>query len=367
MLGFQRAFVIDPLIATSSIKSSSDRLSGDRSAFTIVGLGASLGTAIFVVIGSQLSAELARSLLLFGPWLIPLLVNDFLRSVLFRDGKAHIATILDSIWLGTLLACLPLVYYADADWVLVGAWGAGAVAAASIGLAVLRIRPWDLASSFQWWRSTALSLGRWLAATAVVYNACIYATTLLLALVLGPAALGGLRAVLSAMTPLSLLVPALSLPGLPAVTRASASSRSGARKLAVRIGASASLLATGYVLLMSLMPGLLGVVFGDEFDQYAELILPLGIGQIVAAFALGFILLLIAERKGLVFFVSRSVASMTSFILPVTLAMMAGVAGAAWALAIASFIGSSLTVLLATWKRRTLEIGVAVPAVRPRV
>ncbi len=220
-LGMQRAFVIDPLIATSSTASAPERLDADRSSLTIVVLGACVGTGILLAIGASSSAEFARGLLLFGPWLIPALVQDLLRSLLFRDGRGRLVTALDALWLGIMLCLIPVILHVGADWAIVGAWGCGALTAAAMGLAFLRIRPHRPSSALQWWRGSALALGRWLAAAGVIYTACLYGTVLLLGLTLGSASLGGLRAVMSAMTPLSLIAPAISLPGLPALARAS--------------------------------------------------------------------------------------------------------------------------------------------------
>ena len=100
---------------------------------------------------------------------------------------------------------------------------------------------------------------------------CSYGAVMLLALVLGATELGALRAVLSAMTPLSLIIPAISLPGLPALARASTRSGLEARKLAWQLGIAAGLIAAGYVLVFRLAPGLLALLFGDEFAGYASL------------------------------------------------------------------------------------------------
>ena len=90
VLGLLRALVVDPMIAISSGQGSAERLRVDRFAFTVVGLIACAGTAILLVIGSSGSTDLVRGLFLFGPWIVPALIEDFLRSLLFQRWEgAH--------------------------------------------------------------------------------------------------------------------------------------------------------------------------------------------------------------------------------------------------------------------------------------
>jgi O-antigen/teichoic acid export membrane protein len=153
------------------------------------------------------------------------------------------------------------------------------------------------------------------------------------------------------MTPLSLITPALSLPGLPAIARAASQSRSEARQIAVRLGAAGTGISTAYVLVFGFAPGLLAVIFGEAFDQYGELIWPLGLAQIITASAIGFTLLLKAEQRGRPFFVSRVLTSLAALILPLALATVSQLVGAAWGLAIAALIGTALTIAIATGGR----------------
>lgn len=358
LLGVSRAFIVDPLIAKSSVEQEADNRTADRSALTIVALGALCGSAVLLSVGAAAPTQFGRGLLSFAPWLGPLLVQDFLRCLLFRDGRVRLVTALDFLWLGTFVCLLPVAAYMNTDWAVAGAWGAGAAVAATVGLALVRARPERPVTALRWWRDNALSLGRWLAATSVVYMLCSYTAVILLALILGSAALGGLRAVLSAMTPLSLIVPALSLPGLPALARASGRSTREGRRLAARLGLAASVVAASYILLFGLAPGLLGFLFGNDFDQYSFLVWPLGLGQIIAATAIGFILLLKAERRGRAFFAVRSLASLASLVAPVGLGLRFGLGGSAWGFAIASAFGAALTILIAAPHHR-LDSGVA--------
>ena len=135
-----------------------------------------------------------------------------------------------------MLCLVPFVLWIRTDWAVVGSWGVGALVATIVGLTLVHIRPQLASAALRWWSATVSSLGRWLVGASLVSIVCSYGAVLLLAAVLGATQLGGLRAVLSAMTPLSLIVPAISLPGLPALARASARSGVEARKLAWQLG-----------------------------------------------------------------------------------------------------------------------------------
>ena len=351
-LGLLRAFVVDPLIAMSSTTTDTAKGLADRAGLTIVGCVGCVSSGILVAVGFFTSGSFTRGLLVFGPWLLPALVQDYLRCLLFRDGRGKFVTVLDGTWLLILVCSIPFVVWIDADWAVASAWGIGALVAATMGLFSVRIRPQRPLKALAWWRENAVSLGRWLAGASVVYTVCSYAGVLILGLVLGTVDLGGFRAVLSAMTPLSLIVPALSLPGLPALARASARSTGEATRLATRLGLGASVIASAYVLIFGLAPGLLGALFGDSFSGYASLVWPLGCGQSVAAAAIGFILLLKAQRRGRAFFAARSVASVMSLVFPVSLAIAYGLEGAAWGFAAAAMAGASVTVAVALSKPR---------------
>ncbi len=345
-LGLQRALVVDPLIARSSAEGIGESANADRCALTVVLVGSCVATATFVLIGLLASTKLTQGMLLFGAWLVPALVQDFVRSLLFRDRRGNTAAKLELLWLGTFVALLPIAYAIGASWALVCAWGAGALVAASFGLVLLRSRPQRLRPAVTWWSANALVLGKWIFATSVVYLVSFYATTLILAVMLGAAELGGLRAVLSAMTPLSLIAPVFSLAGLPALSRAVTRSGVQARRLATRLGGAAGLLAAVYVAIMTVAPGILGLLFGDAFNSYADLVGPLGVGQVVTALSIGFILLLKAEQRGVAFFACRSTAAICSLLIPVALAQPFGLSGAAWGLTIASLLGATLTAVV---------------------
>src|SRR5688500_19572722 len=98
---------------------------------------------------------------------------------------------------------------------------------------------------------------------------------------------------------MTLVVQAISLPGLPLLSRTLKTSFSAARVWAVRL----SLISLGLVVLYLVAVGavreqVLRVIFGEAFTSFAYLIVPIGVAQLLYALAVGFALLLKADGRG---------------------------------------------------------------------
>jgi O-antigen/teichoic acid export membrane protein len=333
-LGFQRALLTEPLVAVSSAFSAEARHRAARYCLTVA-IGTSLvATVVLAVAGAVISGRVGRDLLVFAPWLLPLLLQDYWRTILFRDGRGAAAAANDGIWLVVIAATAPLAFHASTESAVIAWWGAGAAAAAAIGFAQTRCTPERIRVSLSWWRAEARSLGGWLGASSLVYSALSYGTVFVLVGLLGTSQVGGLRAVSVVFAPLSLVGPAIALPGLPAVSRALAVSAQRARMLALWLSFTGVAIIGTYVSLLSLGgSALLKIVFGRSFGEFSNIIWPVGIGQIAAASAIGFDLLLTARRRGKVVLVTEAIGQSSSFGLASGLAWGYGLTGAAWGLA----------------------------------
>ncbi len=344
-MGFQRSLISDPLrVGTSSLDENARRAATDH-AFTLVLLGSIAATVLLIALSVALPGDVGHGLILFVPWLVPALVQDFWRSVLFRDRRGAAGALNDALWLAGMAVTLPLVLVVRTEWVVVANWGVGALVAAITGFLQCRVRWVDIKSSVRWWKARAWSLGRWLAAESAVYAVGSQLLVFTLAGILGTRDLGGLRAVQTMFGPLSLLAPALALPGLPALARASTVSAARAMHLALLVSGLALLLAGAYLAVAAALSGhLLEWVFGTSFRGFEELIIPVGVGQIFAAAAMGFALLLMAQARGKALLVARVVGSVSSLVLAIVLAGTKGVAGAAWGMAAAGGLASLVLV-----------------------
>jgi O-antigen/teichoic acid export membrane protein len=348
VLGFQRALIIDPLVAASSTLEGDARTKATRAALTmcLVASGAStiLGTAAaFLVPG-----EVGDGVILFVPWLVPSLLQDFWRVILFRDGRGRAAVMNDVLWVAVMGAAVPLLILLDNEWAVVGTWGAGAAAGMMLGFFQTGTRPDLMGRSLRWWRRRAWPLGRWLGAEGIAYTVGSQGLVFVLALILGTRSLGGLRAVQTLFGPLSLLGPAIALPGLPELSRQVRTSDHRARRVALVLGAGALALTGAYVLLAALGGArLIGGIFGEGFGGFSALVWPVAVGQLLTASSLGFALLLKAQQRGRALLWTRVASSGTALTLSAVLAVLSGIEGAAWGMAIGSAASALLVALLA--------------------
>jgi hypothetical protein len=354
-LGLQRALVTDPLLAGSSALGPEARAAAAGRALTTAIGWATAATVLVALAGLFLPGEVGRGLLLFVPWLLPALVQDLWRMVLFRDGRGPAGAANDLVWLAGMALSVPVVVATGAAWAVVGCWGIGALAATVAGFFQTGARPARPIVATRWWRADAWPLGRWLGAESVVYTLGAQALTFALVLVLDTRAIGGIRAVQSIFAPLSVVGPALGLPGLPALARRAAVPTGGARTLAAGLGAMATMLTVAYVVVTALGRGhLLAAVFGNSFQPFVSLVWPIGAKELLVAPTLGFTLLLKAQRRGGTLLSSRAVASLATLALGSGLAVTAGVVGAAWGIAIGAALGS-LTVMTLALRAPTPE------------
>jgi O-antigen/teichoic acid export membrane protein len=347
-MGFLRSLITDPLVAATASLDEDARRGATHSALTMALLLAAIATVLLIVTAVTVPSKVGHGLILFVPWLAPALVQDFWRSVLFRDRRGAAGALNDALWFAGMAVTLPAVLLVRTDWIVVANWGFGASVAAGVGFIQSRITPAGTRTSLRWWRMRAWKLGRWLAAETLVYTVAAQLVVFILAGILGTRPLGGLRAVVTLFGPLSLLAPALALPGLPALSRASAESVERAVRLALSMGVLAVLLTGGYLAVAATFGDqLLEGVFGPSFTPFGALILPIGVYQIVVSATMGCALLLKAQARGRALLVARVVGSVSTLVLVLSLATTHGITGAAWGLALAGGLSSLVLVAYA--------------------
>jgi O-antigen/teichoic acid export membrane protein len=344
-MGVQRRLVTDPLVASTAVADDDVRrrtaihtLTFSLTAAVLVALGAT-------AVGLALPGFAGRGILLFTPWLVPALVQDAMRNVLFRDHRGAAAAVNDGSWLAVMAVLAVPAWAIGTSWAVVGCWGAGALAAMILGFFQLGMRPRDPRGAWRWWRRDALPFGKWNAGAAFMANIAGTASTFILAAILGAESVGGLRAAQSVFAPLTLVIPAISMPGLPAVSRAL---REGgfrpARRKALRLSAIAVCVTALYVLTMALGGWrLLPFLFGPRFARYRFLIPPIAVAQLFTAAGVGLLLILKAGQRGRMLLVNRAIGAGSSVVAVGLLAWADGLRGAAWGVAVGA--AASLGVL----------------------
>ena len=331
LLLIQRALVITPLISSSSTLVGSERASATRAAVTVTLIIGCAGAGLFAIIGASVGGPIGDGMLVFAPWVVPALAQDLFRSTLFRDGRGRRGSITDIAWFGLLLTCAPFAVWIGEVWAVVGAWGVGAIVAASLGAVATRVKPAPFLSAQKWFVHTAFPFGRWLVLQEGSFVIGFYGLVLLLTPIIGAAGLGGLRAAETIFAPMSLVGPALVLVGLPAVSRAVARSRESAVRLAVGISGACGVLIVVYAIVMIVAGSrILTLVFGDSFASYDALVIPMSLWQLALATGLGFTILLRAEQRGRALLLAGTSMAVIALVLSPVAAHVGGVEGAVW-------------------------------------
>jgi O-antigen/teichoic acid export membrane protein len=347
VLSFQRALVTDPLIVSSAALSARRRDAAGRAALTLVLTGGLVATALMLLLARIVPGPVGRGLVLFAPWMVLGLAQDFWRALLFRNGRGAAAALNDGIWVASMVLVVPVAWWTRSEWAIVGTWGAGASLGGLVGFAQTRMRPVRPGVAWRWWREEASSLGRWLGVENALLAAQAQVLIIVLAAVLGARDLGGLRAVEAVFAPMTLVGEAMGLPGLPLLSQSLATSYAAARRWARRL----SLVTVGMVLAYLLVAGsvrtqVLSLVFGDSFKSFGNLVVPIGVAQLIFAGGSGFWLLAKAASRGRALVIARAAGSTTALVAAATLASIQGLTGAAWGLALGTGLGSGLIALL---------------------
>lgn len=357
ILGFERALLAEPAVIVSSAKSQGARDGTTRSVVAANIMFGCLGTLALLSLGFSIGGRIGRGLVLFAPWLIPALLQDLWRMLLFRDGRGFAAASNDGFWVIGMLLGLPLAWNVRTDWAIAAWWGLGATCGGIAGFIQLRKRVESPREAWLWITREAWPLGRWFAAEGAVYTAASQFVVFLVGGLLGTQAVGGLRSVQILFAPFALLGPAFALPGLPLIAGALQRSTEVGWRLALRLSAVLTVLAVGY-LLASLVAGerLLSVLLGRDFVRYGYLIWPVGVQQVLSATSSGFFLLLKAARRGRALLFYRSIVSLSTVVAVVVLAVPFRLLGAAWGLTSGTAIGSVLLLVLCWHRRREDDV-----------
>jgi O-antigen/teichoic acid export membrane protein len=334
-----RALLSFPLVVASSSEKGS-------ALKTVTGRGIAVGLMFALVasltlllLGFAIPGDIGTGLSLFAPWVGPALVQDAWRSILFRDSRGAAAALNDAAWLGVMLVGLPVAWSNPSEWIVVSSWGLGSTAGAALGFLQTRYPVLVTRSSWKWWRAEIWPMGKWFGLDRVVLNVGSQGSILLLATVLDARTLGGLRAVQSVFAPLSLLAPAIGLPGLPAVERALRTSKREAWRTTTRLTALVTLAGLAYVIVVGAWVGdILSGLFGRSFLPFQSLTLPVAVGQIFSAAGVGIILFLQASRQGSALLFSSAAGCLLTLGTVWGLAHTHGIVGAAWGLAIGALV-----------------------------
>ena len=303
-----------------------------------------VGVALLGPVG----ADVAGVLVVLAIMLPGLIVQDVWRYSAFAAGRPDAATKNDLIWAGAQAVLLAALWQLDelTATSAMGAWGLGAGIAAMVGIRQFGVAPRIDRSSWQWARA-AVRLGGWFTLSNLLYALSTLAVTVMVAGRTGAAGNGGMRATQTLFAPLALLSAGTEGVALPEAARAAAAGPARLRKVVLAYGAVLVVATTlAGVVLAAVADSVMVLLFGPEFDVFAELVPPFAVttvlSGVVGAGALG----LRTGRHGASLVVAQAPAALVKAVACWILLERHGLLGAAWGMVIGNAVHAILVWML---------------------
>lgn len=361
-LTLQRALVGDTLLAYASGQPADERRRMERDGLTAA-LGLGVVAGVVAIAAGLLPFALTDGMGWMGIWLPAVLVQDAYRYIFYCDRQPERALFADLAWLVVQVAALVAIALLGLRTIpyVLGAWGLGAAAGAVVGMLVFRAHP--LGGRPLRWLAETRHLSGWFGGQTILAQAHSQVIVFFVAGVLGKAAIGGLRAIqlLLVMPVQSLLLAAQSLivPGLARLAAAGDRARVEAqtRRLVALFAGAAFVVAA---LVVAFRRPFIALVFGREFLEFADLMLPVAVATVFYAARAPFTAACRALQNARGTFVIQLLY--TGITVPAAClgAVRFGVLGAAWGIT----LGSAVLLCSALWVYRS-TISRMAPAAGP--
>jgi hypothetical protein len=125
-IGLTAYLLSEPAIAKTSTGTPEERRTSAGAILTLSTLLGGLGSATMVMLGTANLSDGAVGFLVFAPWIVPALLNDIAKSLLFRDGRSWSGAACDAVWLVCTTLLFVAAVFQPSIWSLGLAWGLGA-------------------------------------------------------------------------------------------------------------------------------------------------------------------------------------------------------------------------------------------------
>jgi len=356
-----RALITDPMAIMGDMRGDEKEEFVRRGYAADITLGL-MAAGIIAAVGSGLLVvgqdTFGVGLLSVAPWVIMLDLQDYWRFIGFMQGNPKKSLVNDLLFNAVQALAFGIVLIAGLHSVfaVIAAWGLGATAAALYGLRQFSVRPSLRGGSAFLWSRWPIS--QWLASERVASWGASQLYLILAGVMLGPAALGGLKAAQGLVAgPTTLVINAGGSFGLPEATKhlaeGSWAGMMRVTRLVTGAGVAASV-ACGVVVFLA-APELLKLLYGPEFVKFAPCARLFAISVVLSAFNVGPIITLTAARRVRPLFFLQ-LGKLAFGIAAVTvLAAAYGVTGAAGAYVLTVALATIAIVPLQSWTRRSLE------------
>lgn len=324
---------------------------------------AAVGT-VFVIVGQVTFGE---GMLAVAPWIVALDLQDYWRWIGFMQGNPKKSLVNDLVFNAVQALAFGAVFLAGLHSVfaVVSAWGLGAAIAALYGLRQFSVRP-SLRGGVALLRSR-WPTSRWLASERSAAWGASQLYLILAGALLGPAALGGLKAAQAlVMGPAIVVINAGGSFGLPEASRQLAERGWTGMARVVRLVTGAGVLAAtvcGIVVLVA-APTLLKLLYGPAFVVYAPSARVFAVSMVISAFGVGPVLTLTTTRRVRPLFMVQLGRLAFSVAAVCVLSTAYGVTGAAMADLLTGVLTLGAVLLLQSSARRSVEVSQSRPAIQ---
>lgn len=309
---------------------------------TAILIGGAVG-AICIVAGLVTDGALSGAMLVLGPAMPTLLLQDTWRYAFFAAGRPIPALVNDVVWAVLLFPAITLIFVTDRSSIdsLMVAWEVSATVAGLVGILQSKVVP-DLTRSAAWFsehRRLVLPFLGELGALRAANQVVAYTV----AAISGLAAAGALRGAAILLNPLNVFFLGLRNVAVPEGVRLLGRSARLLWSRAVLLSAVLTALALGWGAILLALPSSFGrELLGPTWDGARSLILPVtlttGAYGVTMGAAAG-VRSLAAVRESLRARVTVAVATVTA---ATAGAVATGARGAAWGITAATWLGALL-------------------------
>ncbi len=344
-----RSLITDPMnIEGDARRNGNPSIERGFAAEVLLGSGAA---AVFALLGGILllfhAHTFATATLFLAPWMPALFVQDYWRNVAFMIKEPGLALANDTVFNLTQAAAFAAIFVAHVHSItaVITAWGMAGFAGAIYGLYQFRVIP-TLRGGLSLIRSR-WGMSKWLAATSFTNWGSNQANLYIAGAILGPAGLGGLKAVQSLVGgPVGVLIQAGGSIGLAEASHAYAEKGwKGLVKVSRAVTAAGVLSFAGAAVVIFFWGrALLSMIYGPQFAHLEGAAVLIAFGYILTGFWLGPVLVLKQTRNTHRLFFAQIVTLVVSLSTVTVLTLHFGLTGAAWA-TIATGAAAAVSVL----------------------
>ncbi len=297
-------------------------------------------------------------LLALAPWVLVLELQDYWRQVGFMQGKPKKSLNNDLVFntFQAMAFAAIFVFHVHSVFAVISAWGVGAASAALFGFWQFKIRP-TFRGGGAFLRSR-WPTSRWLASERTANWGAQQLYLIVAGALLGPAALGGLKAAQALVAgPTNVVLNGSGSFGLPEASRHFAERGWVGMARVTRIVTGAVVLAAAAcgVVVLLFAPTLIRLLYGPEFVPYAACARIFAVSLTIYAFSMGPILNLTTTRQVRSLFMLQLVRLAFSVAAVCVLATAFGVTGAAAADLLTSAVTLTAFLTLQSRVRRTFH------------